>query len=193
MNENKNEKENKNENENKKETWKDIPGYEGRYQVSNTGKVKSMNYRHTGVPHIMTPPKNNSGYKCVKLSNADKKSKGHLVHRLVWKTFVGPIPEGMEINHKDEDKSNNSLKNLEIMTPKQNANYGTRTVRGALHKMKQIAQIDMVSGEILKEYPSLTSAIKEYGGSVQYAVTGRYKQAYGFKWKYLCDLNNLNS
>ena len=207
-NENKNENENKkeNENENKKENenenmsenevwkeiWKDIPGYEGRYQVSNTGKVKSMNYRHTGVPRIMTL-RDNRGYKCVNIYNAYKKRRGYLVHRLVWEVFVGPIPEGMQVNHKDENKSNNSLKNLEIMTPKQNVNYGTGSVRSALSRGKPVAQIDIATGEILKEYPSITSAIKEYGMSVQYAVKGRIKQAYGFKWKYSCDLNNLNS
>lgn len=174
--------ENKNESEN--EIWKDIPGFEGRYQVSNTGKVKSMNYRRTGLPGILAP-RNSRGYKCVHISNADKKCRSHFVHRLIWETFVGPIPEGMEINHKDENKSNNSLENLEVMTPKQNNNYGTRNIRTALSLMKPIAQIDMVSGEILKKYPSITCARKEYGQSVANAVVGRYKQAYGFKWKYL--------
>ena len=188
-------KENKNENENmsENEVWKDIPGYEGLYQVSNTGKVKSMNYRRSGVPRILTPRDNGFGYQRVRICNSDKKYRCHCVHRLVWEAFNGPIPEGLQINHKDENKSNNSLRNLEVVTPKQNTNYGTRNIRDALHKMKPIAQIDIATGEILKEYPSLTSAIKEYGGSVQYAVTGRYKQAYGFKWKYLSDLNNLNS
>ena len=184
------ENENKNENENKsgREVWKDIPGYEGRYQASNTGKIKSMNYRHTGVPRILTPSKNNSGYQTVYIYNADKKYRDCTVHRLVWKTFVGQIPEGLQVNHKDENKSNNSLKNLEIVTPKQNANYGTRNIRAAQSKSKPIAKIDMVSGEILKEYPSLSCAMKEYGQNVANAVTGHCKQAYGFKWKYLSDL-----
>ena len=185
--------ENKNENESEKETWKDIPGYEGRYQVSNTGKVKSMNYRRTGVPGIIAQSTNGSGYKCVNIYNADKKCSGHFVHRLVWKAFVGPISEGMEINHKDENKTNNSLENLEIVTHKQNNNYGTRSIRAALPQMKPIAKIDIATNEILKKYLSLTAAVKEYGGSVAYAVNGRTKQAYGFKWKYLSDLNNLNN
>ena len=189
MRENENKKENKNESENEvwKETWKDIPGYEGLYQVSNTGKVKSMNYRHTGVPGIMTPRKNNSGYQLVTICNAGKKYDC-TVHRLVWETFVGPIPEGMQINHKDENKSNNSLENLEIMTPKQNANYGTRNIRTGLSLSKPIAKLDMTTGKILKEYPSLSCAMKEYGTGVAHAALGNYKQAYGFKWKYLSDL-----
>lgn len=174
--------------ENENEVWKDIPGYEGLYQVSNTGKIKSMNYGRTGAPGILTPGNAGSGYKCVELSNADKKLRKHLVHRLVWKTFVGPIPEGMQINHKDENKSNNSLENLEVVTPKQNMNFGTRNIRASLSIMKPIVKIDMVSGEILKEYPSLSCAMKEYGNSVLHAVKGRHKQAYGFKWKYLSDL-----
>lgn len=193
MRENENKRESENESENEKEVWKDIPGYEGRYQASNTGKVKSMNYRHSGVPRILAPCSTRSGYKYVEISNSDKKFKNHYIHRLVWKTFVGPIPEGLQINHKDENKSNNSLENLEIMTPKQNVNYGTRTMRVALTQSKPIAKIDMVTGEILKEYPSRKQAMKEYGPSIAKAITGHTKQAYGFKWKYLSDLNNLNS
>lgn len=176
-----------NEKESEKETWKDIPGYEGRYQVSNTGKLKSMNYRHTGAPRIIAP-RDTHGYKCVHISNSDKKCRNHYVHRLVWEAFVGPIPEGLQINHKDENKSNNSLENLELMTSKQNNNYGTKNIRGALARMKPIAQIDIATSEILKKYPSLRCARKEYGHSVAQAVTGRIKQAYGFKWKYLSDL-----
>lgn len=171
-----------------KEVWKDIPGYEGLYQVSNTGKVKSMNYRHTDVPRILVQANFRSGYKFVNIYNADKKRREYSVHRLVWEAFVGPIPEGMQINHKDENKTNNSLKNLEIVTPKQNANFGTRNIRGARSRMKPIAKIDIATGEILKEYPSLTSAMKEYGGSVKDAVKGYAKQSHGFKWKYLSDL-----
>ena len=188
MRENENKKEIKNESENENEIWKDIPGYEGRYQASNTGKIKSMNYKQSGLPGILTPGNTGSGYKCVELSNADKKLRKHSVHRLVWKTFVGPIPEGMQINHKDENKTNNSLENLEIVTPKQNMNFGTRNIRITRSLSKPIAKIDIVSGEILKEYPSVRCAIKEYGQSVAKAVTGRIKQAYGFKWKYLTDL-----
>lgn len=176
-----------NENEKESEIWKDIPGYEGRYQASNTGKIKSMNYNHTGVPGILTP-RDNRGYKCVHISNSDKKCKNHFVHRLVWEAFVGPIPEGLQINHKDENKSNNSLKNLEVMTPKENVNYGTRNIRDALTQGKPIAQIDIATGEILKKYPSARCARKEYGQSVTKAVNGYAKQAYGFKWKYLSDL-----
>ena len=175
------------ENESEKEVWKDIPGYEGLYQVSNTGKVKSMNYGRSGVPGIMTP-RDNGGYKCVKIYNVDKKYKYHYVHRLVWEVFVGPIPEGLQINHKDENKSNNSLENLEIVTPKQNTNYGTRNIRSAQSIMKPIAKIDIATGKILKEYPSVKCAVKEYGKSLAKAVTGRTKQAYGFKWKHLSDL-----
>ena len=177
--------ENKNESEN--EVWKDIPGYEGRYQVSNTGKVKSMNYGRTGAPRILAIL-NTRGYQFVRIWNSDKKYRTHYVHRLVWETFVGPIPEGLQINHKDENKCNNSLENLEVMTPKQNMNYGTRTVRIGRSLSKPIAKIDIATGEILKEYPSIISAIKEYGMSIAYALKGRTKKAYGFKWKYLTDL-----
>lgn len=180
--------ENENEKETWKETWKDIPGYEGLYLVSNTGKVKSMNYKQSGVPGILTTGDSGHGYQCIYIYNVDKKRRKHYVHRLVWEAFNGPIPKGMQVNHKDENKSNNSLENLELMTPKQNSNFGTRTVRIARSLSKPIAQIDMVSGEILKEYPSVRCARNEYGNSIANAVIGRGKQAYGFKWKYLSDL-----
>ena len=112
----------------KKEIWKDVPGYDGYYQVSNMGRVMSVNYNHTTKCKVLMPVKNTDNYLTVLLYK-DRKRKRLLIHRLVWQTFNGPIPEGLQINHIDENPQNNSLDNLNLMTPKENSNWGTRTER----------------------------------------------------------------
>lgn len=95
-----------------KEEFKDIPGYEGLYQVSNTGKVLSLTRNKIRKPGVGT-----TGYRFVDLYK-NNISKTLLIHRLVMLTFVGP--SNLDVNHKDGDKSNNNLYNLEYMTAKEN-------------------------------------------------------------------------
>ena len=107
-----------------KEIWKDIEGYEGRYQVSNFGNVKSLNYKHTGEEKIMQSCKDKIGYLHIKLF-MNGKPKMYKVHRLVAQAFI-PNPNNYpQVNHKDENKTNNHVSNLEFCTPKYNNNYGT--------------------------------------------------------------------
>ena len=94
--------------------------------VSNFGNVKSLNYRHTNKERMLKTQLY-KGYVYVFL----KRTKGYRVHRLVYEAFIGPIPDGMQVNHIDEDKSNNRLDNLNLMTPKENCNYGTGIERRA--------------------------------------------------------------
>lgn len=111
------------------EIWKDIEGYEGLYEVSNTGKVRSMNYKHTGNVKELKPLNNGRGYLIVQLYK-DRKMKSYMVHRLVAKAFLEDWSMWFsEINHKDEDKTNNSVDNLEYSDRKYNINYGTRNER----------------------------------------------------------------
>lgn len=105
------------------EEWRDIEGYEGLYQVSNKGNVKSLNYRRSGKEKKLRPEKLN-GYLLVCLSK-DKKHKGFLVHRLVAKYFLENPDNLPVVNHKDENKENNSSENLEWCTQRYNVNYGT--------------------------------------------------------------------
>ena len=85
------------------EIWKKIEGYEN-YEVSNLGNVKSLNYNHTGKEQILKAGKTKQGYLYVILHKNGKRKK-YLIHRLVYETFNGPIPEGMQCNHISEVKT----------------------------------------------------------------------------------------
>lgn len=90
-----------------------VKGYDG-YEVSNTGKIKSLK-----TNRLLTPQKNNCGYLYILLTDSNKKVRINLIHRLVFDSFVG-IDDGLEINHLDEDKENNRLDNLELITHEDN-------------------------------------------------------------------------
>lgn len=107
------------------EIWKYIDGYDGKYQVSNLGRIRSL---HRNTTLIKALSKDSDGYLVVTLSNAKigKKSKTHKVHRLVAQAFI-PNPDQLpEINHKDENKKNNVIDNLEWCTTQYNLTYGNR-------------------------------------------------------------------
>ncbi|RXM57212.1 NUMOD4 domain-containing protein [Clostridium tetani] len=112
----------------KKEIWEDIEGYEGLYQVSNLGRVKSLNYKNRGIEKLLKQFEDSKGYLKVGLSK-NKKSKHLFVHRLVAKAFIPNLNNYPIINHKDENPLNNSINNLEWCTYKYNNNYGTKKER----------------------------------------------------------------
>ena len=104
------------------EQWKPVKGFEGLYEISNLGRVKSLKY---GKERIMKPGKNGNGYFQVALRR-DGKEKRLLVHRLVAEAFI-PNPEGFnQINHKDEVKINNCVENIEWASRSYNINFGSR-------------------------------------------------------------------
>lgn len=109
------------------EIWKDIPGYEGLYQVSDYGRVRSLNYNKTGLVKELSMEITAGYYRVVLYKNGKRKKV--FVHRLVVITFIGPIPRGMVVNHINENRSDNRVSNLEIVTYKQNNNHGTRNER----------------------------------------------------------------
>ena len=94
------------------ETWKDVVGYEGLYEVSNLGNVRSLNWRGTRCARMLCKRPNNYGYLCVLLSSKNV-SKKLTVHRLVASAFLDNPSEFSDVNHIDEDKTNNSVWNLE--------------------------------------------------------------------------------
>lgn len=111
-----------------KRKWKDIEGYEGLYQVSNTGKVRSLNYNKTGQKKILKLGIEKRGYKHVTLYKNNKR-KIFKVHRLVAQAFISNPNNYPCVNHKDENPSNNHVSNLEFCTVAYNNSYGTRLER----------------------------------------------------------------
>lgn len=167
------------------ERWKDIEGYEGLYRISSLGRVKSLNYNHTGKEKILKPRVDSGGYLQVNLSK-NGKVKMFLVHRLVLSTFK-PIPnmEEMDCNHIDENKANNNIKNLNWMTREENNNWGTRNERGAKSRRIPVIGINIENGEVL-ELNSVKQG-EEFGfhsGNITQCCQGKRKTHKGFKWFY---------
>ena len=114
-----------------KEEWRDIKGYEGKYQISNLGRVKSLrNTRGSYREKILRFKLEVSGYFKVSLCK-NNKIKSFYIHRLVAEAFIPNLNGYSQVNHKDENKTNNCVDNLEWCTAKYNSNYGTRTQRGS--------------------------------------------------------------
>ena len=118
-----------------KEIWRSI---DDRYSVSNLGRVKS-NYAHK--ERILKPYKNHDGYLMVSLRSPGCR-KDTSVHRLVARAFISNPDNLPEVNHKDEDKTNNCVDNLEWCTTEYNCNYGTRNTRKGLNCRKPICSVD---------------------------------------------------
>jgi hypothetical protein len=130
-----------------KEEWKDIKGYEGYYQISNKGNVRSLDrilnqrFKHGRYEDrrikgkLLATTDNGNGYLIVNL-NKNNKRKNYYVHRLVAEHFIGEIPEGYVINHKDYDKYNNAVDNLEIITQKENIMHSIPNMEGPNRKFK---------------------------------------------------------
>ena len=106
------------------EIWKDIPNYEGLYQVSNLGNIKSLNYLRTGKEVVLRPRLNGNGYYRAVLSNQGK-VKNKYVHRLVMLAFVGESE--LTVNHKNGVKTDNRLENLEYCTRSENMQHAFNT------------------------------------------------------------------
>lgn len=173
------------------EQWRDIQGYEGMYQISNYGNVKSLNYNKTKQEKILKFGKNYKGYLQVHLCK-DGKMKTFTVHRLVANAFIPNPNELSDVNHKDEDKTNNVVENLEWCDRKYNTNYGTRTERCSIKqlndetKSKQVNQYSL-DGTLLATYPSAHEVKRQLGfaqPNISACCNGKYKTAYGYKWRY---------
>ena len=166
------------------EIFKDIKDYEGLYQVTNFGNVWSLNYRNTGRAELMTPVEDTYGYLHVELwkNGGRKKCK---VHRLVAQTFI-PNPDNLpQVNHIDEDKTNNRVENLEWKTPKGNMNHGTRNERIAKALSKPVLQLSL-SGELIREWPSISECGRNGFdiGNICECCNGKRKTHKGFLWEY---------
>lgn len=166
------------------EYWKPIPGYDG-YMVSDLGRVKSLNYNRTGEEKILRPKKGRGGYLRVQLYK-DGVGKNCYVSLLVWEAFNGPIPPGMQVNHISEEKTDCRLANLNLMTPKENTNWGTGITRRAKSKSKMVEQYTL-DGTHICTWFSAIGVQRELGyshGYISSCCRGERKTAYGFVWKY---------
>ena len=168
-----------------KEEWKSITGYEGLYEVSSLGRVRSLNYHCTGKIKVLKPCKRGYGYLYVKLCK-NRVMKKCSIHRLVAETFIQNPLNKPQVNHKDEDKTNNRASNLEWMTAKENSNYGTRNEHVAKVLSKPVLQFTKDS-KFVAEYLSTHDAERRTGiahSSIAKCCRGSYKSAGGSVWRY---------
>lgn len=183
------------------EIWRDIDGFDG-YQVSNLGNVRSLNYNGTGNVQLLKPSLSgpNRGYKSISMQVADKVIRRN-VHRLVARAFI-PNPNDLpEINHIDEDGTNNKVNNLEWCDRIYNLNYGNRTQKFSDSKSILILQLNL-DGTLVKEWKSQTEVARVLGldlGSLSHCLHGyRIKNGVkfpvysyaGYKWKYKHETEN---
>lgn len=172
--------------------YRDIEGYEGHYMVDTKGNVFSLKRKK-----IMTPCKSNNGYMQVHLS-IDGVMKSHKIHRLVAKTFI-PNPYNLpQVNHKDEDKTNNCVENLEWCTQSYNMNYNDGQKRRASSRdyeeiskkrsevqSKEVTQYDF-DGRIVAIWRNAYVA-EEHGYNrtmINQCCLGNKKSHKGYVWKY---------
>ena len=175
------------------EIWKDIEGWDGIYQVSNLGRVKSLSRMLSNTKgvfmskeRILKHGKDKNGYHRVNLYYNNRYTT-FPIHRLVAIAFI-PNPSNYPmVNHKDENKDNNCVSNLEWCTSKYNTNYGTCIERMRHSKMKRVAQYTL-DGKLVKIWDSPTTIQRETGWSlyaISLACLGVTKTSKGFIWKYL--------
>ena len=182
------------------EVWKtavyDGELYEGLYKVSNWGRILSLNYRNTGKADLMTPFEVGAGYLQVNLRK-NGEDKWCLVHRLVAQTFI-PNPENLpEVNHIDENKTNNFVflnedgtvnkekSNLEWKNHRDNCNHGTRNERVVKKTSKKVLQFT-IDGEFVREWES-TAECGRNGFNQRHVCeccNGKLKSHKGFRFEY---------
>ena len=186
------------------EIWKDIVGYEGLYQVSNLGRVKSLskfhctskNYSSLGYwskEKILKPIIGVQGYLYVNLYK-NKKHNFKRIHILVAQSFIKNPNKFSMVNHKDENVMNNVVSNLEWCDNKYNLNYGTAQERKAQKHNKPILQFDL-NGNFIKEYESITQASKELNIKIDYISScclGRRRKTKGYVFKFKNDKEILS-
>lgn len=181
------------------ETWKVVRGYEGLYEVSDLGRIRSLGRicnakngsKSRKRDRILTQEITVFGYCRVRLFSSDGKSKHYATHRLVAEAFLGNV-EGMEINHKNEIKTDNRVENLEIVTSRENCNFGTRNKRlsekNKANKAlwcKPVVQKDK-DGNVIARYDSRLDAERETGihnRHISECCNGQRKTANGYIWE----------
>lgn len=165
------------------ETWKDIDGFQGLYQISNMGRVRSIPRkfsRNANGYYVLKGSFDTGGYPqvCLRKNGRNYTKK---IHSLVARAFIPNLNGYREINHIDEDKTNNHVENLEWCTREYNINYGSRTEKTS-HKVAQYT----LDGKLVNTFPSIREASrymgKKYPANIAFAVTNN-RQAFGYLWR----------
>lgn len=177
-----------------KEIWKDIKGFEGLYQASNFGRIKSLerHVKHNLVGKLLIKEKirktniTTAGYEYVVLAK-DGKNKTYLVHRIIAETFI-PNPNNKEcVNHIDENKSNNNITNLEWCDYTYNNTYKNIHLRRKTDNVvRKIIQYDLDMNEI-KRWNNITDAANYFNAKTSNIIKcckGERNHCCGFKWRY---------
>lgn len=168
------------------EEWRDVKGYEGKYQVSNLGNIRGLDRKDNfGRPikgKMLAQRAQKNGYMTVKLrSNGIQKT--FRVHRIVADAFCDNPNNLPEVNHIDENKKNNRANNLEWCTRQYNCSYGSGLEKRKEKYSHKCAQIK--EGKVIAEFPSMIEASRKTGvpfSSIQRCISGRYKSSHGFQW-----------
>ena len=156
---------------------RDVKGYEGIYGVTSCGRVWS--YRNE---MFLKPRITKDGYLKVKLCK-NGKMKHICVHRLVAEAYIPNTDNLPQVNHKDECKTNNCLRNLEWCDASYNINYGTCVERRSAKRKKPILQFDL-EGNFIREWPSAIDVGKRERANIKECLRGKTKTAYNYIWKY---------
>lgn len=173
------------------EVWKPIKGYEELYEVSNKGRIKSLNYHSTNRPSLLRHDIRNDYHRVTLCKN--NKTKRFFVHRLVYEAFIGELPkfkygkgdEMMVINHKDENPSNNCIENIELVTHTENVNYGTGPQRTSKNKTIPVYQYSL-DGNFIKKW-EYAKELKKQGFLVEKIHACCKKRRFthkGFVWSF---------
>lgn len=183
------------------ETWKAIPGYEGYYEASTFGRVRSVErtvvlldklgnkrpcvYKSKILkPHISGYPERNILPRCQVVLSKDGKTRSVHVHRIVAATFL-PNPYGLEtVNHIDGNPENNSVDNLEWLSREDNNRHAFKN--NLIHTMKPVTVYDGETNEPIKTYPSASEAARRMGmQQTKLSAAARSGKKYnGYFWRY---------
>lgn len=185
-----------------KEAWKDIPGFENLYQASPNGNIKSL-YKNKILKHEISK----NGY-CQVMLCKNKKRKLLYVHRLIAMTYLDNYNENLQVNHKDGNKQNNNLINLEMVTCKENIQHSFKNKLQIVkkgkdnhlykrygknaNKSKSVYQYD-INGNFMKKWDCQRDVERELGFSekcISNCAIGNRKTAYGYIWKHELEVNN---
>ena len=176
------------------EIWKKVDGYPN-YEVSNLGNVRSLNYHREGESKILKTSLNNKGYLYITLCK-EGKTKRYFVHRLVAQAFLDNPNNLPQVNHKDEDKTNNHVSNIEYCDAKYNMNYGTRIDRQKQNTINKQGKecnyskpINQYSKDnvFIKRWDCASDVKRELGFSnsnICLCLRGKRKSCGGYIWKY---------